>query len=328
MISLKRLLDRNEAESAPSFLRACSLLMEAIAIHAVQSDPLVYAGFRDAVRGYRRSTENPESADQVLVSTGQVIQAMESYNREIETFARVQAAEFQEMVRMLSRTLLDITRESAHAGENLSKIEKDLDAIAGLDDLRSIKSKLRDSLQSIAKESSRQRDSARKVSEGLHARLRSVPSETGVVDSVTGLGSAAEAERIIAEALGTESSVYVAVLCMERLNAINLSFGYAVGDRLMLQFAQDVAQRLSAADTLFRWRGPTLVAVMDRPVKIHDVRIEVSRFVGQRREQVVRIQERTVLLPVAARTTVISLKETTSLEEVIDRLSAFVASAA
>ena len=328
MISLKRLLDRNEGVAAPSLLRACSLLMEAIAIHAVQSDPMVYAAFRDSVRQFRRCTESPDSTDQILVSTGQVIQAMESYNRGIETFTRIQTGEFQEMVRMLSRTMLDITRESAHAGENLSKIEKDLGAVAGLDDLRSIKGKLRDSLLSISKESSRQRESARKVSDGLHARLRSVPSDTGVVDSVTGLANAAEAERIIAEALGPESSVYVAVLCMGRLNAINSSFGYAVGDRLMLQFAQDVAQRLSAADTLFRWRGPTLVAVMDRPGKIHDVRIEVSRLIGQRHEQVVQIQERTVLLPVAARTAVISLKETNSLEDVLDRLSAFVASAA
>lgn len=326
MISLKRLLEHGEADPAPSLLRACSLLLEAIAIHAVQHDPVVYAAFRDSVRQHRLETEKPESTDQVLVSTGQVIQAMESYNRAVETFLRMQTSEFHEMVRMVSRTVLEITRESAHADENLSQIEKDLAAIAGMDDLRLMKNMLRDSLQSIVQESSRQRESARKVSEGLQAQLRSAPLEASV-DGVTGLPDAVEAERAIEAAMASGSAAYVAVLCMERLNAINASFGYSVGDRLMLQFAQDVGQRLNAADRLFRWRGPTLAAVLSRPGKTHDVRIEVSRLVGQRHEQVVQFQGRTVLLPVAARCTVISLKETPLLQDALDRLNAFVASA-
>ena len=95
----------------------------------------------------------------------------------------------------------------------------------------------------------------------------------------------------------------------------------------MLQFAQDVAQRLSGDDKLFRWRGPALVAVLNRPGKTNDVRIEVSRLVGQRREQAVQIRERTVLPPVAARCTVVPLYETASFEDVLLRLNAFINSA-
>jgi GGDEF domain-containing protein len=112
---------------------------------------------------------------------------------------------------------------------------------------------------------------------------------------------------------------------MERLSAINASFGYGVGDRLLLQFAQDVAQRLSGNDRLFRWRGPTLAALLNRPEKIHDVRIEVRHLIGQRREQVVEFQGRSVLLPVAARCTVICLQETSTIEETLDQINAFVA---
>jgi len=328
MISLKRLLERSEDDAATSLLRACSLLMEAIAIHAVKRDPVLHAAFRDAIRRHRLKTEKPESSDRILVATGQVIQLMESYNREVETFVRAQSGELHEMVHMLSHTLLEITRESAHASENLSKIEKDLDAAAGLDDLRMMKSKLRESLQSISKESARQRESARKVGEGLHAHLQSVPSDTGAIDNVTGLPNAAELERAIQTAVASGKPSFVALLCMERLNAINASFGYGVGDRLMMQFAQDVAQRLSANDRLFRWRGPTLAAVLNRPDKVHDVRIEVSRLIGQRREQVVQFQGRTVLLPVAARGTVICLNDTASAEEALDQMNAFVVSAA
>jgi GGDEF domain-containing protein len=299
--------------------------MEAIAIHAVQRDPVAYAAFRDSIRQHGRGIENSESSDQILVAAGQVIQAMGSYNREIETCIRMQAGELQEMVHMLSRTMLEITRESAHAGDNLARIEKELDATAGLDDLRLMKGRLRDSLQSIAKESFRQRDAAKKVNAGLHAQLRAAPADNSLIDGVTGLPNASELERAIEAAIAPGSITYVAVLCMERLSAINASFGYGVGDRLLLQFAQDVAQRLSGNDRLFRWRGPTLAALLNRPEKIHDVRIEVRHLIGQRREQVVEFQGRSVLLPVAARCTVICLQETSTIEETLDQINAFVA---
>jgi GGDEF domain-containing protein len=320
-------MDRNlsGADSA-SLLRACSLLMEAIALHSVSRDHGTYATFRDAVREHRRSTETADSADPVLIATGAVIQLLETNNRDVENFIRTQTKELQEMVRMLSQTLIAITQESAQAGENLSHIEKELESASRVDDLRLLKTRLQDSLQSIVKESTRQKNNTLDVASRLRNQLENVQIDADSLDSVTGLPDAAAAEHCLARAVTSCAQGYAAVLCMERLDAINSRFGYAVGDRLMFQFAQEVAQRLSGWDKLFRWRGPTLIAILERPGRPQDVRNEVGHIVAAKREHLIDIGGRTVLLPMAARFAVISLRETPTLDAILDTVNSFVTS--
>ncbi len=325
MLSIRKFIDRgSDGADSASLLRACSLLMEAIALHAVGRDHLSFTAFRDAVRALRRQSEESKSADQVLTATAGIIQLLETNSRDVENFIRTQTREFQEMMRMLSQTLLAITHESAQSSDHLAQIEKELESASRVDDLRLLKARLQDSLQAIVKEAARQKESAAGVTNRLKDQLAAVQEESETIDSVTGLADAEAAQRCLLRALSSSAQAYVAVLCLERLEAINSRFGFAVGDRLMFQFAQEVAQRLTGADRLFRWRGPTLLAYLERSGRAQDVRIEVSHIVAAKHEHSIDIGGRSVLLPITARFAVISLKEVHALETIVDAVNSFI----
>jgi len=87
-----------------------------------------------------------------------------------------------------------------------------------------------------------------------------------------------------------------------------------------------VAQSLTGADKLFRWRGPTLLAYLERSGRMQDVRIEVSHIVAAKHEHSIDIGGRSVLLPITARFAVISLKEVSTPESILDAVNSFITS--
>jgi GGDEF domain-containing protein len=327
MISLRSLIDRQPIDTKASpLMRACSLLLESIALHSVSRDEIRHRAFRDAVRELRKASEEAKSDEEVLSAASSVVQLHETNNRDVEEFVRTLTKELQEMVRMLSQTLIAVTQEGAQATGNLGQIERDLESAARIDDLRLLKGRLRDSLQSIVKEAARQKETTQSVTARLKDKLNSVKAGADELDKVTGLPDAAAAQRCLAESIDPSSQAFAVVLCVERLDAINARFGYALGDRLMFQFAQTVAQRLTGGDKLFRWRGPTLIALLERPGGSQDVRKEASRVLAVKHEQMIEMGERSVLLAVSSRFSVISLREIASLDAALDHVNSFVAS--
>jgi GGDEF domain-containing protein len=328
MISIRSLIDfASREEDSTSLQRACSLLMEGIALHSVSRDPGAHEAFRDAVRGCRRSTEESKTGEGVLVAAGRVMQLQEANAREVETFIRNQTRELQEMVRMLSETLIAITEESVHATSHLGKISKELETASRIDDLRQLKGRLQTSLHSIVAETARQKDSAKALSLRLRDRLSSGDDRPDALDKVTGLPDAACALRALASLGGPSDGAtptYVVTLCMERLTAINARFGYAMGDRLLFSFAQEAAQRFTGGDRLFRWHGPTVLAVLERPGTLRDVRVEATRVISAKHEQTIDWEGRSVVLSVAARILVIALEEHPSLETLVAKINSFV----
>jgi GGDEF domain-containing protein len=327
MISIRSLIDfASREEDSTSLQRACSLLMEGIALHSVSRDPGSHEAFRDAVRGCRRSTEESKTGEGVLVAAGRVMQLQEANAREVETFIRNQTMELQEMVRMLSETLIAISEESVHAISHLGKISKELETASRIDDLRQLKGRLQTSLHSIVEETARQKDSAKALTLRLRDQL-SADGRPDALDKVTGLPDAACALRALANLGGPSDGstpTYLVVLCMERLTAINARFGYAMGDRLLFSFAQEAAQRFTGGDRLYRWHGPTLLAVLERPGMLRDVRVEATRMISARHEQTIDWEGRSVVLSVAARFSVIALEEHPNLETLIARINSFV----
>ena len=121
--------------------RTAALLLEGIAVHAVECDAADHKSFQNSVRKFRDEVESSDSSpSEILVSTGSTIKVIETYNRGMERFIRVRRKQHEEMVAMLSQALIEAT----HAGEsstiNLHTIEKDLHAVTQLDDLRDLNS--------------------------------------------------------------------------------------------------------------------------------------------------------------------------------------------
>jgi GGDEF domain-containing protein len=114
------------------------------------------------------------------------------------------------------------------------------------------------------------------------------------------------------------------VMVVNRIQPINARFGRAAGDRILARFKKYIEAQLGASDQLFRWAGPAVVVVMERPQTADQVRALVKRMFDTPVQETLELGTRSVLIPISAAWSVMMLTSTPdALEKEID---AFIAS--
>ena len=119
-------------------------------------------------------------------------------------------------------------------------------------------------------------------------------------DACTGLPDRFAAETCIGDRFGEGRGLFAAIFTLQRLPAINARFGYSVGDRMLLLESQFLAKQFPN-DQLFRWIGPSLLVLLERPSSAEAVRSEVGRIGAGSFQVNVDLQSRSVLIPVSTR---------------------------
>jgi GGDEF domain-containing protein len=331
VISIKKLLNASREPDPAAFLRVSTLLLEGIAVHAVDCDPVERDNFQTTMRKFRRQVEENKVAGDILVSTGAAIQALENYNRGIERFIRIRGKEYEEMVGMFSKALIEISHAGQSAAQNLGRIEKDLRGASQIDDLRDLKTKLGESLKALSEETTRQQQQNQELAGRMEERLEAAKASALIspveFDAITGLAGHTAATRDLSALIAAGESRYVAVFCVERLDLINSRFGFAAGDQILVLFTQYVAQQLGGSDKLYRWRGPGIVAVLSRRGSVADVQFELRRAASVRLEHNVTIGSRSVLLPISQSWSLLQLAGGTA-DDLFVKIDSFVASQA
>jgi GGDEF domain-containing protein len=120
-------------------------------------------------------------------------------------------------------------------------------------------------------------------------------------DELTGLPVRARAIELISAACESEQPAFVAIIVIDRLQAVNAALGIEAGDQLLRYFSGYVQRSLASGDQLFRWTGASILALVLRPTKIETLREEVRYLLEQKLEYTVRTPTRSVRLPVTAR---------------------------
>ena len=147
------------------------------------------------------------------------------------------------------------------------------------------------------------------------------------VDPCTGLSDRFEAEKCIGERFGEGRRLFAAIFTLQRLPAINARFGYSVGDRMLLVEGQFLAKQFPN-DRLFRWLGPSLLMVLERPASTEAVRSEVGRTSAGSFQVNVDLHSRSVLIPVSASWQLVASSEYSSAAEFLDALRTLAVDAA
>jgi len=140
------------------------------------------------------------------------------------------------------------------------------------------------------------------------------------IDACTGLPDRFEAEKSIGERFGEGRGLFAAIFTLQRLPAINARFGYAVGDRMLLVEAQFLARQFPR-DRLFRWTGPSILVLLERPASTEAVRSEVGRTGAGSFQVNVDLHSRSVLIPVSARWQLVASSEFASAAEFLNALT-------
>jgi diguanylate cyclase (GGDEF)-like protein len=191
-----------------------------------------------------------------------------------------------------------------------NEIEGQIEKTAATDDVRVLKMRMEACLEGIRDEAHRQKTESSHTVEGLKHEISQTQERirTGATaplrDPVTGLLARAEAEAAFASALQASQQAYVGFFVVDRIAVINSRFGYAVGDRILNLYLDELRKQLSAADPVFRWSGPSFIVLLVRNERLETVRDQLRFLVPGKLEKTVDMANRSALLSISATWTV------------------------
>ncbi|HML16974.1 MAG TPA: diguanylate cyclase [Bryobacteraceae bacterium] len=329
IISLRRYM--NESQEDLVFRRTISTLMQGMVLHAVQGDPSAHEKLQAAIDEIDAGLPDSAYAEEVLNAAGIAIQRLAEYNDRTSRFIGLQSAELHHMIAMLTDTVISVGSCTEYSTERLKEIEQQLEQAVALDEVQQLKRRLGECLASLREESARQKAEAAAASSWMREQLASaryrvehLAQGCGEIDQLTGLPAQVDAEIAIADALEHPNRrTYLAAFLADRIQAVNLRFGYAVGDRLLAAVAQMVRSQLSGQDRLFRWRGPGVVALIDRYESLELIRAQMARASVSPTQQMFEIEGRQVMIPVSAAWCLFPLNS--PLDVIIQRVHSFIA---
>ncbi|MGA3190703.1 MAG: hypothetical protein ABSF22_26675, partial [Bryobacteraceae bacterium] len=145
---------KNDAATSQS--RVIWLLLEAVACHAVESDPLERDSFQASLRQLVAKMEQSTSDGGTFVLAGEAIKSIETYNRGVQRALNSQMKELQSIVSLFTRSLLQVSKGSASSAIKLHQIERSIEKSSQSEDLRVIKAQLEKSLEVIVEEAAAQ----------------------------------------------------------------------------------------------------------------------------------------------------------------------------
>lgn len=331
VISIRKFLggpgEQGPEQEPVDLTRVVRLLIQGIALHAVEGDPQDYQLFRRQMQKQLEAVEaNPPPAD-LLLGVGAVVQALEAYNSRTTRHLRLQGLELYHMITMLTRTVETLGSGSEHAVGKLRDIEAQIEKTSGIKDVRGLKLRLAECLEGIRAEAQRQKAETARTVARLQEEIRgsrdriSGAGTTPVLDPTTGLPARAAAAAAMSEWLSSPSPPYAALFIVDRIQLLNSRFGYEVGDRVLKIYVEELRDHLSAADQLFRWSGPAVLGLLNRADPIEKVREHLRFALPSKIERNFELAKRSVLLSITATWALFPIAP--PIGELIDRLDTF-----
>jgi len=321
-VSLKKLLAATEAQGI--YQKAMLLLLNGIADTAVRADGGELGRFREEMEKLGAAAREAGTEEQLLVTIGSMLQALDSYNERATRVLRRQEAEMQHIASMLAQTVIAITEGSDRSGEVLAEIKCDLEHAAAVEDLQNVRFRLAECLGKVREEALRQKRESEATLATLREQLLRTQAAPDGPDPATGLRCRAAAIQALDESLKTGGKKYVVAMVMERFELLQVRYGAAVANESLRAMSRHLEQQLGNSEGLFRWSGPALVGILRRPETIDIVRAEVKRVVEFHLQRSFDIGKKSVMINISAAWSVIGLVPPAA--DVVRRIDHFVAS--
>jgi len=169
---------------------------------------------------------------------------------------------------------------------------------------------LSECVDGVLAEAEHQRAQTDQAGEQLNRTHRlSLPESGGpepATDPTTGFQIRIHAEEVISQACQDQCTVFAVVMVINQIQNVNRSLGRDVGDAMLQRFAAFMREHLPAVDQLFRWSGPTVVAILRRRSMLA-VRAAVEPLLVQR--LTVKADLSDVQVPISTRWTVLPVTQ-------------------
>ncbi|HME10499.1 MAG TPA: diguanylate cyclase [Bryobacteraceae bacterium] len=304
MISLKRYLNAGRDEGTGVTIRAVSLLIQGVGLHAIEQNKEDFEELRSELNKLDDRLGPKTTEPELLVIVGETLKTLEMYNRRSTGKLRSQFAELQGIISALSGAVAKMVSGSGETLARLHEIQSEVSAADQIEDLRRLKTNLSHLLDNLEREvevhKNRSSSGMKALSEGVgefESRLARMQSKVSI-DPATGLPTRVEAERRLVESAALETPSVAVIFAVKRLKQVNLRFGYAAGDGLLERLATYMGTA-SPDDDLYRWSGPALLMVIRRDVPFDRVRGEMRSLVAGIPEYEVKINARVAMIVMA-----------------------------
>ncbi len=307
--------------------RIISILMQGTMLHAVEGDRADFNIFRDHLERIEAPLGKCASAHDLLIAAGAINQALADHGQRTTRFIRQQGAVLQNMISMLTQTMVVIGAGSERSAEHLQSIERELGRAEMIEDIQTLKLRLGECLKNLRQEVVYQKAQALRIQGQVAHAQKSMDDSSDAdleIDPATGLKTRLAAKAALQEALHRPGRKYVVTAVVNGLQSINKRFGYPIGDQLLKTVSDLFGEALTDTDRLFRWHGPALVALVEREKTIDSVRAEIGRINSKRITGVLEVGKDRLLLPVSAAWQVLAL--TSSAVDIAKAIEAFIAS--
>jgi GGDEF domain-containing protein len=308
VISLRRYLLADQ-KNGDTLLPLVQLLIEGIELHAVEGAPGQLAQLRESTQKVLAALESQTPPAELLGLGASAMDALKQHNLRVVEYLRSKDVELQAKVRLLTDCITSVSSSSSENMRRLQQIKSQLLSSLDVKQLHSVKDRLSQCLDSVLVEAERQRSAIDHAAEQVNrpSQRMNAPGNTGeapAADAATGLPARAQAEDAIAQCCQDEAAAFVAIMVINQVETLNRSLGGQSGDVILQRFASFVRQQLPSIDQVFRWSGPTVVALLRRRSAL-EVRSVIGPLLLQR--LTVKIVDPDVQVPVSARWTVLPL---------------------
>jgi GGDEF domain-containing protein len=307
ILSLRKLLSKESGtEGENPFPRIIDLFLQAIGLHAVEGDKADYERFRADMDQFTNRVNSETLVSDLHMIVGGALHTMEDYNQRTSKFVRQQALELQKMIAMLAEAVITMSADQKVSVAKLGEIEKSIVGVSQVEDIRALKVQLGECLKVVREEAERRKVEGQQAIASLKAELKgpdgsareaAAPPE---IDAATDLPGKRDAAMAIQAAVDAPEGKFLLVAVINRVQAVNARFGYAVGDQVLAAAANHFRKSLASHAQLFRWQGPTILAILTRSERLDQVRADVRRFADAKLESTVELGQRSVLIPVSA----------------------------
>ena len=311
MISIRKYL-QGERQTEGALLSLALLLIEAMDRHAVEGAPEELARFQECTRELIGALGSHAPPAELLASAERAVEALRQYNLHVVEYWKRPVADLQAKVKLLTAA---ITAVSSASQENILRLREIKGQVLGsmeVKDIRSLRTRLAECLDGVLAEAEKHRaETDRAALELIRPSSRQAQREQSGEpvrkDPSTGLPVRVEAEAAIAQACQEDAPAFVVVMVINRVQTLNRSFGEQFGEVILGRFSEFVQQQLLPVDQLFRWSGPTVVALIRRKSTLDVVRGAIDTLLAPRLQHTVNTITREVQMPISARWTVLPL---------------------
>lgn len=298
MNSIRKYLEA-DAESLQVILRVAQILVEGMAKSVVEHDPETYDRYLSHMLDISaRFTERTYGSD-CLVNAGAAVRSIEEYNDQTRLFLRKSREEYEGVVASLVHAVANLAPPASEGTKKLQLMHAQLSEAKSITDMKVARARIDDSL-ALVKEDAKRRAAELATVNKQDSRPAGAPGVAAGRDPLTGLPSPDDGQKMLAQLCAVEKG-FLAVLTLDRLQLYNARYGRSIGDQVLRFFGQKFKEHASSDLHVFRWSGPTFIALSNRVVPIEDARSDIKRICEKLPSCEVELETRSASLAVTSR---------------------------